>query len=610
MAALDYVQYTELVVAENHPSLSDVTNRPLKSVLTASGLATTVDPFPGFLALAGGTRAITAGGISLTAVAAGTNNFAVGTTVTTSVGIYVLGVITAGVSQLGIRVSHTSSATGTTAGYGILVVANTTASSFTQTNQYGMYVDVNTAGATSTVTNSYGIYVARQVAGGSANYGVRIAGGSTRGLLIDADGATITAGGLTVTAGNVGVGSAPIAATGIYVIGAILSGSTTQIGIDIGPTMSSAATVGGRALNVQLVTVAAAFTMTSGHSIYVDSPNIGAASAITSQYGVRILNQGAAGVTNAYGLHIAAQSGAATINYGIYVAGGTPAIYVAAGGVSIIAGNLGIGVAVSAAVGIEVGVAMTTSTSQYGITVSGSTTFSSASTTAGYGIFVGPTTAAAAFTMTNFYGIYIAATAKGAGSTITNRYGLYVVAPSDGATNNIGVYVNSSHISIYVTGTSVSTSTTKVSVFADTTFDSTTTSAGYGFRVDNTTAASAFTLTNMYGVYISAVAKGVGSTITNRYGLYIVAPSDGATLNVSAYVHATTAIPATAGAVAAGQPIRLYSNGVTIEWTTDAPTHTRVKGSLCFNINGSSTSTRGYINTDGAGTWASFTTSA
>jgi hypothetical protein len=49
---------------------------------------------------------------------------------------------------------------------------------------------------------------------------------------------------------------------------------------------------------------------------------------------------------------------------------------------------------------------------------------------------------------------------------------------------------------------------------------------------------------------------------------------------------------------------------MTIEWTTDAPTHTRPKGSLCLNLGGSSTSTRAYINTDGAGTWTAITTAA
>jgi len=71
-----------------------------------------------------------------------------------------------------------------------------------------------------------------------------------------------------------------------------------------------------------------------------------------------------------------------------------------------------------------------------------------------------------------------------------------------------------------------------------------------------------------------------------------------------------TAAPATAGAVAAGAPITMYSGGITIEVTSDVPTHTRPKGSICINTGGSSGSTRMYINTDGAGTWTSFTTAA
>jgi len=71
-----------------------------------------------------------------------------------------------------------------------------------------------------------------------------------------------------------------------------------------------------------------------------------------------------------------------------------------------------------------------------------------------------------------------------------------------------------------------------------------------------------------------------------------------------------TAVPATAGAVATGAPITMFSSGPSIYVTSDAPTHTAVKGSICINTGGSSTSTRMYVNTDGGTTWASFTTSA
>jgi len=99
---------------------------------------------------------------------------------------------------------------------------------------------------------------------------------------------------------------------------------------------------------------------------------------------------------------------------------------------------------------------------------------------------------------------------------------------------------------------------------------------------------------------------------------YLIAHTTAATFNVTAAGLLTsasnsvwkggTAVPATAGAVAAGAPITLYSGGITIEVTSDAPTHTRPKGSLCINTGGGSGSTRMYINTDGAGTWTNFTT--
>lgn len=75
-------------------------------------------------------------------------------------------------------------------------------------------------------------------------------------------------------------------------------------------------------------------------------------------------------------------------------------------------------------------------------------------------------------------------------------------------------------------------------------------------------------------------------------------------------VESTTAVPATAGAIAAGAPITMFSGGPSIYVTSNTPTHVAVKGSLCINTGGSSTSTRLYVNTDGAGTWTSVTTAA
>jgi len=72
-------------------------------------------------------------------------------------------------------------------------------------------------------------------------------------------------------------------------------------------------------------------------------------------------------------------------------------------------------------------------------------------------------------------------------------------------------------------------------------------------------------------------------------------------------VRSATAVPATAGAVAAGAPVTLFSNGPSIYVTSDVPTFTAVKGSLCINTAGSSSSTRLYVN-NGTTNWVAVTT--
>lgn len=70
-----------------------------------------------------------------------------------------------------------------------------------------------------------------------------------------------------------------------------------------------------------------------------------------------------------------------------------------------------------------------------------------------------------------------------------------------------------------------------------------------------------------------------------------------------------TAVPATAGAIAAGVPVQLFSDGPAIYVTSDAPTFTAVKGSLCINTGGSSSSTRLYVN-NGTTNWVAVTTAS
>lgn len=85
----------------------------------------------------------------------------------------------------------------------------------------------------------------------------------------------------------------------------------------------------------------------------------------------------------------------------------------------------------------------------------------------------------------------------------------------------------------------------------------------------------------------------------------------GTTVSASGLISAKSAatVPATAGAVAAGAPITIFSDGPSIYVTSDAPTHTAVKGSLCINTAGNSTSTRLYVN-NGTTNWVAVTTAS
>jgi hypothetical protein len=70
-----------------------------------------------------------------------------------------------------------------------------------------------------------------------------------------------------------------------------------------------------------------------------------------------------------------------------------------------------------------------------------------------------------------------------------------------------------------------------------------------------------------------------------------------------------TAVPASAGALAAGAPITMFSTGIKIWVTSDTPAFSATKGDLCINTGGSSSSTRLYIN-NGTTNWVAITTAS
>ena len=64
------------------------------------------------------------------------------------------------------------------------------------------------------------------------------------------------------------------------------------------------------------------------------------------------------------------------------------------------------------------------------------------------------------------------------------------------------------------------------------------------------------------------------------------------------------------GFIGAVTTTALSVDGVSISAGSGAPTFTAAKGSLYLRTDGSSTSTRAYINTDGATTWTNLVTAA
>lgn len=119
---------------------------------------------------------------------------------------------------------------------------------------------------------------------------------------------------------------------------------------------------------------------------------------------------------------------------GVLAAPHMTAAVVDSGGISVAAGNVGVGTgALNAAVGINVTSTALTGTSQYGI--QSNPAFSSGASVAGYGLAIACTTAATGFTMANLYNIRIFDAVEGAGSTVTTQYGVYIASMTAGNTN-------------------------------------------------------------------------------------------------------------------------------------------------------------------------------
>lgn len=71
----------------------------------------------------------------------------------------------------------------------------------------------------------------------------------------------------------------------------------------------------------------------------------------------------------------------------------------------------------------------------------------------------------------------------------------------------------------------------------------------------------------------------------------------------------SAAVPASAGAVAAGPAITMFASGPSIYVTSDTPSFSAVKGSICINTAGSGVGDRLYVN-NGTTNWVAITTAS
>ena len=151
----------------------------------------------------------------------------------------------------------------------------------------------------------------------------------------------------------------------------------------------------------------------------------------------------------------------------------------------------------------------------------------------------------------------------------TNKF---TVAASSGNTAIAGTLAATSNSSIGPGGGSSSTAllfnttctgvsgTTQQGIEMDLTGTSAATGAILAFRGRVTTAAAAFTCTDVIQFYADNVSKGAGSTITNQYGFQCTDQTQGGTLNVGY-----------SGAVSAGSgKYNLYMSGTAVNYLEGA----------------------------------------
>ena len=221
-----------------------------------------------------------------------------------------------------------------------------------------------------------------------------------------------TSTGSTYIGGYLGVGVAALNRVGIYTDRNDYAAGN-QFGMVSYCTANLNASTYAAAIELRIATKAEAFTLGTGYGIRIASTSIGATSAITTLYGLRVDNQTGAGT------NYAISTGTGRVNFGDVVD---------------TVGRLGVGAVANTGAGIDNALAdgkLTGNTTQYGIY--NRPFCDSGATTTFYGYLSAVRGGAGTFTTVNAIAMGLTDITKGAGQTVTNSYGLYIANINQGA---------------------------------------------------------------------------------------------------------------------------------------------------------------------------------
>lgn len=110
--------------------------------------------------------------------------------------------------------------------------------------------------------------------------------------------------------------------------------------------------------------------------------------------------------------------------------------------------------------------------------------------------------------------------------------------------------------------------------------------------------------------YEPALRAGTDITTTGALTVGSLASTAGVTATTVTGTGVVTGVSSTAVTAGGVKAFGLGSDTVAITWGSGAPTLSAGQGSLYLRTDGSSTSTRLYVNSDGATTWVAVTTAS